>query len=173
MTTFGERVNLYEDPSVMMETIVLKELEASNDDVFVILSDVWLNEPRIIAKLKALFEGFKEAPPFCFIFMGNFVSSPAVFYGSDKRKYGRMLYLYGQASHSVEYFDILADLIAEHETILERSQFVFIPGALDGFGLNILPYPKIPDVFIRKFKNKVPKSTFASNPCRYVSRIFC
>lgn len=53
------------------------QLEASSDDeMFVILSDVHLDRPEVMAQLRKLFEGFCHVCPPLFVFIGNFTSRP-------------------------------------------------------------------------------------------------
>src|SRR5947209_5629449 len=85
------------------------------DVMFVILSDVWLDQPRVnnislwrnslqamlsvilsakvVMKLRELFEGFSTAStvrPLAFIFIGNFVSNPYIFDGGSPAMYRGM-----------------------------------------------------------------------------------
>jgi hypothetical protein len=67
-----------------------------------------------------------------------------------------------------EHFDALADLLSlpEYRPILDKSQFVFVPGPLDPWGSSTLPRPSIPDTFTTKIRARVPRAHFTSNPCR-------
>lgn len=87
----------------------LKQLEEENEDaMFVILSDVWLDNVEVLEKLNLMFSGrlwesqlkisdtwpefsytllflpgYSSMPPTCFIFIGNFSSAP---YGNTQIK---------------------------------------------------------------------------------------
>ena len=57
----------------------LEEQErAAEADMFVILSDVWLDIPDTFSRLRSVFHGFSsvEVVPSLFIFMGNYSSQP-------------------------------------------------------------------------------------------------
>lgn len=43
--------------------------------MLIFLSDVWLDQLKVMEKLKLLFAGYSEMPPTAFILIGNFVSS--------------------------------------------------------------------------------------------------
>ena len=58
----------------------LIQLERDNaESMFVFLSDVWLDRADVMERLNKLFAGYSAMPPSCFVFMGNFLSTP---YGS-------------------------------------------------------------------------------------------
>jgi DNA polymerase epsilon subunit 2 len=93
----------------------VSELEKqASDAMFVILSDVHLDKPNVMEKLKALFDGYQYVDPLpLFIFIGNFSSKP---YSSEGiRKW-------------IDNFNDLANLIAEYPNICEEGRFVFVPG---------------------------------------------
>ena len=130
----------------------LKQIEQENQDaMFVFLSDVWLDQAKVMAKLKILFGGYAEMPPALFVLCGNFCSKP---YGSN--------YL----SRMKELFEDLANLIAEFPPLLESSRFVFVPGPQDPGPGSILPRPPIPKSVSEQLCEKVPFSMFTTNPCR-------
>lgn len=52
-------------------------LEASSGNaMFVVLADVHLDRPEVMAQLRKLFEGFYHVCPPLFVFIGNFTSRP-------------------------------------------------------------------------------------------------
>lgn len=124
----------------------------------VILSDVWLDKPQVLEKLKVLFEGFQDSPPACFVFMGNFMSRSFQF---GIQQNDRELYR--------KNFDRLADVVKQFPVFLSgQTEFVFVPGSQDpGIG-NVLPRPCIPDLFVRTLKDSIGHSHvhFVSNPVR-------
>lgn len=61
------------------ETLRLAELEKrSLNDMFVILSDIWVDSEEAMGKLETVLDGFEsqEVVPSLFVFMGNFCSHP-------------------------------------------------------------------------------------------------
>jgi len=73
---------------------VLKKLEKDLDDVcFVILSEVFIDKPKVLLKLRTLFEGYSQTIiPYAFIFIGNFSSTPYIYNGKDSMKYQGLYY---------------------------------------------------------------------------------
>ncbi|KAJ3041234.1 DNA polymerase epsilon subunit 2 [Rhizophlyctis rosea] len=134
---------------------VLSKIELGMTDVsLIIISDVWLDSPKVVMKLRELFEGFSNAVlPLAFIFMGNFTSTPYIYNSTDHQKYR-------------EGFNTLADVLSEFPTLLDQCHFIFVPGPHDPWSENVLPRPGIPNFFTGRLRNKVPKAHFASNPCR-------
>ena len=59
----------------------LQELEQqANDDMFVIVSDVHLDRPQVLEKLRKMFEGFSGLPHLpLFVLIGDFTSRPVSF----------------------------------------------------------------------------------------------
>ena len=150
---FGN-VNFFGGPSStsLKASAKLKAIERENHNaMFVILSDVWLDQPKVMEKLRALFSGYSTMPPAMFILCGNFTSEP----------YGPKHYHTLKAS-----FQAFAKLVAEFPPLTENSRFVFIPGPQDPGPGNILPRPPIPMVFTSAITEKIPMSVFTSNPCR-------
>jgi DNA polymerase epsilon subunit 2 len=133
----------------------LLDIERKSEDVsFVILSDVWLDQPQVFEKLKVMFKGYSEAIiPTLFVFIGNFQSTSFV-QGSN---------------HTTAYkesFDQLANLIAQYPNIAKKSQFVFVPGFNDPWANSTLPRPPLPSIFTRKLSMKLRNVHFPGNPCR-------
>ncbi|GIY98930.1 DNA polymerase epsilon subunit 2 [Caerostris extrusa] len=124
--------------------------EANTDAMLVFLSDVWLDQLQVMQKLHILFAGYSMMPPTCFILIGNFLSLPII--GSQSKTFE-------------DCFSQLGSLISEFPTLVENSQFVFVPGPNDPGLPHILPRPSIPVSFLGDFMKKVPKAIFTSNPC--------
>lgn len=150
---FGN-INFFGGPSStsLKASAKLKALERENNDaMFVILSDVWLDQPRVLEKLRALFSGYSAVPPALFIFCGNFTSEP----------HGPTHY------HTLKQsFQAFAKMVSDFPPLIENSRFVFVPGSQDPGPGNILPRPPIPSVFSTLVTDKIPLSIFAYNPCR-------
>eukprot|EP00742_Colponemidia_sp_Colp-10_P009321 GILJ01010153.1.p1 GENE.GILJ01010153.1~~GILJ01010153.1.p1 ORF type:complete len:545 (+),score=81.60 GILJ01010153.1:34-1635(+) len=132
----------------------LATMEKHNiDSMIVTLSNVHLDLPQVMEKLRSLFEGYSDIVPSMFVLMGNFTSRP---FGQG---YDDMYQLKG-------YFDELADMISEFPSLCQGSRFVFVPGPQDPGPSSVLPQPPLPEIFTQKMKEKVPRSTFSTNPCR-------
>lgn len=120
-------------------------------EMFVFLADVFLDDERVMSKLKMLFTGYCSSPPMAFVFMGNFSCAP---FGSTRNE------------KMARGFDALADLIAAFPPLLEKSQFLFVPGSADPSPGNILPQPPLPSSITQGLSEKVPCAVFCTNPCR-------
>ncbi|CAG8717777.1 14973_t:CDS:2, partial [Dentiscutata heterogama] len=136
------------------ETIKRYENEWKNT-FFVIMSDLWLDQSKTLAKLRAMFKHYqdKNLMPFVFVLIGNFLSEPFV----------------NIETHSAKYraaFDNLGNLVAEFPSIARYSHFVFVPGCSDFCMSGRSPQRYIPNMYTSRLKSKIPKAVFASNPCR-------
>ena len=143
----------------------LADLQKEESTMFnweiVVLSDVWLDRPRVMGGLKQLFGRFdiacrdaEEADDvyFIFVLMGNFLSQVSP---------------HGVAQHK-EHFDKLATLLESFKHLLGKASFVIMPGPNDVIAGNelVLPRSPLPDVITKNFKEKIPSSNFTSSPCR-------
>lgn len=150
---FGS-VNFFGGPSqtCAKASSKLKDMEKENTDaMFVILSDVYLDQPRVMDKLRTMFTGYSTMPPSLFILCGNFNSQP---YGSNQYKTMK------------ESFQAFASLVSEFPSLLESTRFVFVPGPQDPGPGNIIPRPPIPESLVKVVTEKIPLASFTSNPCR-------
>jgi len=144
-----------------LEELAEKELERVGER-FIVLSDVWLDQPRTFDRLAKMFDAFdsqEEDVPGLIVFMGDFTSKPFGPTHYDFRAY-------------TEGFDKLAELLEEYPRLRQESRFVFIPGPGDP-GLNAaLPRPGLQSSVIGSLLEKVPRAQFASNPAkiRYFSQ---
>lgn len=119
-----------------------------------IISDVWLDNPRTMLALRRMFEGYADAGeyrPMVFVLCGNFCQKG--WQGED----GLKQYTLG--------FNALTDLILSLP-LLQPSHFVFVPGPLDPWSSTTLPRFPLPDTFAARLLQRVPKARFVSNPCR-------
>ncbi|KAI8379698.1 DNA polymerase alpha/epsilon subunit B-domain-containing protein [Radiomyces spectabilis] len=142
-------------PRPLVELDLLKdEEEAHNEISFVILSELWLDQPKVMSALYQMFEGYaNEKIPLAFILIGNFTSQAVTANGIESRQYK-------------DNFSAFADMVAEFPALATHSYFVFVPGSRDPWGGNILPHPPIPNLFTSRVKQKIRKAIFTSNPCR-------
>ncbi|KAH6770525.1 DNA polymerase epsilon subunit B2 [Perilla frutescens var. hirtella] len=138
------------------ETVRLAELErGAVNDMFVILSDVWLDNEETMEKLETILSGYENenVVPSLFVFMGNFCSHPCNLsfnsYSSIRSQFGK-----------------LGKMIADHKRLKEHSRFVFIPGPDDIGPSNALPRCSLPKYITEEFQNHIPNAVFLSNPCR-------
>ncbi len=133
----------------------MQELEQqANDDMFVIVSDVHLDRPQVLEKLREMFEGFSGMPQLpLFVLIGDFTSRPVSF-GKDG------------VQQLLGHFRNLANLIAEFPLLAEEGRFVFVPGPRDPGAGNTLPRPPLASKFTSYLQEKVPHASFATNPCR-------
>ncbi|KAJ3357643.1 DNA polymerase epsilon subunit 2 [Entophlyctis luteolus] len=156
IATFGRNADIFGAPreATSNAKTLLREREAVNVS-FVVLSDIWLDDAKVLAKLRFLFEGYMNhgVIPLAFIFIGNFTSKPYIYNSSNYENYK-------------ELFKALADLIHDFPEINRTSQFVFVPGPTDPWGGKTIPRPPLPDVFLARIRAKVQNAVFTSNPAR-------
>lgn len=80
--------------------------------MFVFLSDVFLDDQKVMDKLATLFVGYSDSPPTAFVFLGNFSSTPYGALRNQKLK---------------SSFKSLADLILQFPSLAEQSHFLSFP----------------------------------------------
>nr|XP_007152612.1 hypothetical protein PHAVU_004G144700g [Phaseolus vulgaris]ESW24606.1 hypothetical protein PHAVU_004G144700g [Phaseolus vulgaris] len=138
------------------ETIRLEEMEKrAVNDMFVILSDVWLDKEEALTKVETILDGFEsvEVVPSLFVFMGNFCSRPCNLsfhsYSSLRMQFGK-----------------LGEMIAAHTRLKEQSRFLFIPGPDDAGPSTVLPRCALPKYLTEELQKHIPNAIFSSNPCR-------
>ncbi|KAL3574921.1 hypothetical protein D5086_023022 [Populus alba] len=138
------------------ETLRLAELEKrSLNDMFVILSDIWVDSEEAMGKLETVLDGFEsqEVVPSLFVFMGNFCSHPCNLsfhsFSSLRSQFGK-----------------LGQMIGAHQRLKEHSRFMFIPGPEDAGPSTALPRCPLPKYLTEELQKHIPNAIFASNPCR-------
>lgn len=138
------------------ETIRLTEMEKrAVNDMFVVLSDIWLDNEEALRKLETVLDGFEsvEVVPSLFVFMGNFSSRPCNLsfhsYSSLRMQFGK-----------------LGEMIAAHSRLKEHSQFLFIPGPDDAGPSTVLPRCALPNYLTEELQKHIPNAIFSTNPCR-------
>ncbi|XP_057308623.1 DNA polymerase epsilon subunit 2-like [Hydractinia symbiolongicarpus] len=152
---FGS-INFFGGPSTtcVASSEKLKKIEQDEENqnnMFVFLSDLWLDQPKVLNKFKVLLSGYSQMPPALFVICGNFLSQP---YGSKHLSVLR------------KCFQDLGDIVAEFTSLIETSRFVFIPGPQDPGPGNILPRPPLSKLLTEEIREKIPFAQFATNPCR-------
>ena len=136
----------------------LKQMEEQAKNArFVIISEVWLDQPQILERLKILFDGFNAqgSLPELFILIGPFSSNPP--------KDGPRAW-----SHYQDLFAGFAEFIERIKNV-RQCRFVFVPAANDpGFVDSILPRPAIPEPIFDAWKRAKFDFVATSNPCRII-----
>ena len=139
---------------------LLQQEAASTSDMFVVMSDVFLDRAATMRRLRAVFEGFDslETAPAMFVLMGDFCSEPCHLGGFDGKNTTFKSYARG--------FDRLAALIEEFPRLREESRWVFVPGPGDPGAAAALPRPALRRATLGRLPAALPRATFASNPAR-------
>ncbi|CAN8068146.1 unnamed protein product [Agarophyton chilense] len=155
----GRDSNLFGGQFDMSETLeLLKIEEQSFDSVFLFISDVALDNSRVLAGLRHIWKGFLEDDiiPSVVLLMGNFLS-----------------HTFGQKPDDVstlcEKFGVLGDMIKdEFEELIGKTTFVIVPGPNDPGPGNVLPRPPMPQMITKRFVDAVGSENvrLATNPCR-------
>lgn len=138
------------------DTLRLAEMESrAVNEMFVILSDIWLDNEETMAKLETVLDGYEEVEvvPSLFVLMGNFCSQP-------------FNLSYNSFSSIRSNFGKLGEMIGKHPRLKEHSRFLFVPGPDDAGPSTVLPRCALPKYITEEFQKHVPNAIFASNPCR-------
>eukprot|EP01128_Nolandella_sp_AFSM9_P006982 TRINITY_DN3709_c0_g1_i1.p1 TRINITY_DN3709_c0_g1~~TRINITY_DN3709_c0_g1_i1.p1 ORF type:complete len:518 (-),score=54.45 TRINITY_DN3709_c0_g1_i1:27-1580(-) len=145
---FGER-----PPLRIMQRVEQQMKYFSGTNMYV-LSDVWLDNAKVMAQLRVLLVALADldVAPDVFVFMGNFTSRP---YGHEHADSGRLKH----------FFKKLADLLSQFTKIARETKFIFIPGPNDP-GPGVLPRPPLPSYLTAPLSEKLRNVKFPSNPCR-------
>ncbi|KAL6047387.1 DNA polymerase epsilon subunit 2 [Balamuthia mandrillaris] len=141
--------------------------EQQANDMWVILSNVSLDQPSVFERLETLFSAYAsmEPPPPVFVLMGNFISRPK----SSLSFQQQVQHTNADSWHSLSHcFEQLAQLICSYPSLVRQSRFVFVPGPKDpGLGgSHVLPRPALPPSICQKLRARVPGAIFTTNPCR-------
>ena len=134
---------------------MVEEEAASTSDMFVVLSDVWLDRESTFARLRTVFEGFDslDAIPSMFVLMGDFSSQP----------FGPTRFGFGDYAKG---FDKLAELVREFPRLRQEARWVIVPGPGDPGVSSALPRPPLMPSLTESLREALPRATFASNPAR-------
>ena len=143
---------------------LLKSEATSTSDMFVVMSDVWLDRAATFRRLRAVFEGFDslDTAPAMFVLMGDFCSKPCHLGGGGGAgaRAGVTFKAYARG------FDRLASLIEEFPCLREECRWVFVPGPGDPGVAAALPRPALRRSTLGRLPEALPRATFASNPAR-------
>ncbi|CAD6265250.1 unnamed protein product [Miscanthus lutarioriparius] len=138
------------------EALRLSSLEKKAvNDMFVILSDVWLDNPETMEKLAVVLDGYDsvEVVPSLFVLMGNFCSRPC---NLAFNSFEELRFQFGK----------LGEMIAARSRLKEHSRFLFVPGPDDAGPSKALPRCALPKYLIEELQKHIPNAIFVSNPCR-------
>ncbi|KAK9071821.1 hypothetical protein SSX86_008250 [Deinandra increscens subsp. villosa] len=138
------------------DNLRLVEMESrAVNEMFVILSDIWLDHDETMAKLKTVLDGYEdvEVVPSLFVLMGNFCSRP-------------FNLSFNSFSSIRSNFANLGKMIGNHQRLKEHSRFLFIPGPDDAGPSTALPRCALPKYITEELQKHIPNAIFASNPCR-------
>lgn len=148
LNTFGGKSRT----SLKNSKALLKIENDNRDGVIVFVSDVWLDSPKVMDRLKKLFAGFDDYPPIAIVLIGEFLSCP---------------YTYKFHMHLKNGLNTLADMICQFRNLRDYCKFVFVPGKSDPAAANVLPRPPLPDYLTDTIQRKLGDSAiFTTNPCR-------
>lgn len=147
-----------------------------NSSSFVVLSDVYLDQPRVLQQLESLFatyENFAIPRIPCFVIMGNFCSPTSHQPQQQNQQYSQNSVGQGRTVSAIEE---LVTLITKFPRLAQYAHFCIVPGPND-YGvlgcshLHVLPLPPLDKVMkssissISGSKN-VAHLNYGSNPCR-------
>ncbi|KAI9583514.1 DNA polymerase epsilon subunit 2 [Glossina fuscipes] len=127
----------------------LQELERSNSEATIVfLSDVRLDQPMVMEKLRLLFMGYDSCPPVAIILMGPFAVSE-------------------RQPHALRsHFDALAALANDCDRLKQETELILVPSCEDPTAPNILPRPAIPKTLASGLLKAWPRTKLLTNPCR-------
>ncbi|KAK9905544.1 hypothetical protein WJX75_001819 [Coccomyxa subellipsoidea] len=142
-------------PSEDEQLAAAATLAEDEADRLVVLSDLWLDKPATLERLRAVLAGFEglERVPSMFVLLGNFQSFSCNAASTD---YPALK----------DNFAALAEVIASFPRIRAESRLVFVPGLGDAGPGAILPRPPLPESLIGALREQLPTAVLASNPCR-------
>lgn len=127
----------------------LQELERTNTETtLVFLSDVRLDLPVVMEKLRQLFVGYDSCPPQAIVLMGPFTTST--------RNYQELR----------QHLDALGALANGCEQLKKQTDLVLVPSSEDPTAPNILPRAPLPECLAAGLLKAWPRTQLATNPCR-------
>lgn len=130
-------------------SVALQEVERTNTEAtMVFLSDVQLDIPEVLVKLRKLFVGYDSCPPVCIVLMGPFSTT------------GFNLY------DLVPLFKQLAEAANGCDQLKKETDLILVPHIHDPIASGILPRPSIPPALCADLLKAWPRTKLMSNPCR-------
>lgn len=122
------------------------EKHFANDglDNILLLSDVWLDDAKVMEKLIQVIEGANSAPPFAFVLMGNFVTSANT----------------ASMSTYIQCFERLAEALATAPALLQKTRLIFVPGPADPTASrDVLPSPALSKPIRDAFEKRLRRAS--------------
>jgi DNA polymerase epsilon subunit 2 len=112
----------------------MAELEDKSSDIFILISDVCLDKPKVLDRLEKVFQGFEnwDVVPL-FVLVGNFVHTT--------------VFMENGRNIIIEAFTKLANLIGSFPRLSQEAKFVLVPGPNDPLMGGILPRKRVPEFF--------------------------
>lgn len=138
----------------------LRAQELQHPDVCIaVFSDVFLNVPTTLSRLRAILQGYEDADflPLAIVLCGHFSSVP--------------LEADGALAAYADSFAQLGDLLAQCPRVLAACHLVFVPGPRDPAATGVLPRPRLPAPIAERLEARLPPGArvhWMSNPCRLV-----
>lgn len=148
---------VFQTPAEFTRVRNLQNSREAMSSIFVILSDVHLDKPEVLQRIRKMLATFSACGsiPEMFIFMGNFFSTPYGQHPGDSLRYNVA-------------FTALSEILAEYPDVSSCTQYVFIPGPNDPGSAHILPRAPLPSSIVASLINNgnIPHVTFTTNPTR-------
>ncbi|XP_050439381.1 DNA polymerase epsilon subunit 2 [Adelges cooleyi] len=141
----------------------LKAYEEKNKRMIIFVSDIHLDNMKVLGKFKTLLRGFNDHSPAAIVMTGDYLSASSV-PGSQ------------YAIQLQQHFTELAEWItANCPRICRDTTFVILPGPNDRHCANILPKLALPEFLTQRFSQLLPKTVFTTNPThmRYCTQRMC
>lgn len=159
LNALSKASNLFGGHAEHTESAALLQMEQEAvDSVFLLMSDVALDNTKVFAGLRHIFRGYLEdgVSPKVLVLMGNFLSHP-----------------FGQKVDDVttlaDRFTELGKMIkTEFPQMVDECMFVVVPGMNDPGPGNVLPRPPMPKYVMKGFINAIGQERvhLGTNPCR-------
>ncbi|XP_050336121.1 DNA polymerase epsilon subunit 2 [Bactrocera neohumeralis] len=127
----------------------LQELESTNTEAtLVFLSDVRLDNPVVLERLRMLFVGYDSCPPVAIVLMGPFAASNSNYHSLSQN------------------LTALGSLATGCDQLKKQTDLIIIPSCEDPTAPNILPRASLPETLATGLRKAWPRTILATNPCR-------
>lgn len=128
--------------------------EKNQDGMYVVLSEVHLDDVKTLERLSDIFQGYEDSePPTAYVFMGNFYSNPFLPTQEGVKNYR-------------EGFERLKLIMRHLPNHVERgTRFIFVPGPRDP-GAEMLPKTPLTNYLTSDIAKEISGVVMATNPCR-------
>lgn len=145
LNTWGGR-----SKTLLKNSTRLAEVEQSNvDDSLIFVSDCWLDDATVVAKLQTLFVGYNDIAPVAIVLMGPFLRNSSNPWDLKVK------------------LKQLGEFIANNCPVLKKqTDLILVPAASDPVAPVILPRAALPEVLCADLKQLLPRTILATNPCR-------